>query len=57
MTKREKATEGLKCCVSVDKEGWPLCEKCPYAENGEGKLGTCESVRALMRDALEELEK
>jgi len=45
----EKTIQGLECCTQADNKGYPKCERCPYADE---KLGTCDAVRGLMKDAL-----
>ena len=53
MDKLEIVLAGLECCINTDKKGYPMCEKCPYADV---EHGTCDSVRELMRDAMELLK-
>lgn len=47
MIDREKVIKGLECCTTMDEQGFPSCEKCPYDVNG-----TCPDLDALHRDAL-----
>lgn len=47
MNKRDKVIKGLECCTTMDEQGFPSCEKCPYDVNG-----TCHDLDALHRDAL-----
>ena len=49
MLNLEKTILGLECCTQADNKGYPKCERCPYADE---KLGTCDAVRGLMKDAL-----
>ena len=46
MTEREKVIKGLECCSTFDSYGFPLCEECPYADDG-----TCHELDQLHRDA------
>lgn len=46
MTEREKVIKGLECCSTFDRYGFPLCEECPYADDG-----TCHELDQLHRDA------
>ena len=52
MADREKTIRGLECCTAFDSKGFPLCEECPYADDG-----TCHELDQLHRDALSLLKK
>lgn len=52
MADREKVIRGLECCTTFDSKGFPLCEECPYADDG-----TCPELDQLHRDALELLKE
>ena len=54
MADLEKTIRGLECCTQVDNKGYPKCDRCPYADE---KLGTCDAVRGLMKDALSLLKE
>ena len=48
-----KVIRGLECCTAFDSKGFPLCEECPYADDG-----TCPGgLDQLHRDALELLKE
>ena len=52
MPDREKVIKGLECCTAFDGKGFPLCEECPYEDEG-----TCQELDQLHRDALELLKE
>ena len=45
---RDQVLKGLECCITQDKEGYPLCEQCPYKVDDT----TCPNMDALLGDAL-----
>ena len=51
MPDREKVIKGLECCTAFDGKGFPLCEECPYEDEG-----TCPELDVLHKDALELLK-
>lgn len=51
MADQEKVIKGLECCTAFDGKGFPLCEECPYEDEG-----TCPELDVLHKDALELLK-
>ena len=43
----EKVVTALACCIAIGADGFPLCENCPYQDEG-----TCPSLDEMHRDAL-----
>lgn len=49
----ETVVKALECCTTTDEQGFPRCEKCPYADSD----GTCQDIDAMHRHALELLKE